>query len=106
MYERLLNVHIAQRKDLLERVVHQKGMRMGNEEGLAASPILPGVVPENVEILAVLRAADVGPQRGVRGDAEDVIDGLLDLLVLAELRGMRGEQAGGDHPAALIRRTP
>ena len=77
-------------------------MRVGQIVGLSSRGVLLHVVPEDVEVLAVLCAADIGLERFIFGDAEDVRHGLLHFLILAELRGVGGQVLGGNYRAALV----
>ena len=77
-------------------------MRVGQENRLAAGFIVLDVIPEDVEVLPVLRAPDIGADRAIVGDAKDVGDGLPDFLVVSELGGLRGQGGGGNHHPALV----
>ena len=98
----LLNVHIAQGQHLLQRKVHQPRVRVGQENRLAARFIVLDVIPEDVEVLPVLRAPDIGADRTIVGDAKDICDGLPDFLVVSELGGLCRKGGGGNHHPAFV----
>jgi hypothetical protein len=72
---RLLNGDVAQGEHLLEREVQQPGVHRGKEQRLPAHLILLDVIPEHVEVLAILRAPHIGLERFVRRYAEDAREG-------------------------------
>ena len=77
-------------------------MRVGQENRLAAGFVLLDVIPEDVEVLPVLRAPDIRAHGAIVRDPKHIGDGLPDLLVVSELGGLRGQGRGGNHHPALV----